>query len=71
MHFHDTHTSIPINRAEEHNHAQTKVEEGLRLALEVIRRAEEEHTHLEYEEEERLVEEAKLKDEEDGSIGIT
>ena len=53
--------SIPINRAEEHNCASLKVEEGLRLALEVIWIAEEEeeHTWLDSEEKSRLAEERK------------
>ena len=63
MHFHDTHTSIPITRAEEHKSAHLKVEQGLRLALEARQRLEEEEEHvwLEYEEEARLVEEERLK----------
>ena len=42
LHYHDTHTSLTITRAEEHKHAWLKVEEGVCLALEVRRRAEEE-----------------------------
>ena len=42
-----------------------KVEEGVRLALEAIRKAEEEHARLEAEEEARLVEEARWKAEEE------
>ena len=56
MHFHDTHTSLPIIRAEEHKHACLKVEVGVRLALEARQREEEEHAWLEAEEEARLVE---------------
>ena len=67
MHFHHTHTSLPITRAEEHKYARLKVVEGVRLALEVRQRAEEEekHARLESEEEARLVEEAMLKAEEE------
>ena len=67
MHFHDTHTSLPITRAEEHKRAKLKVEEGLHLALEAIRREEEEEEHvwLETEEEPQLVEYARLKAEEE------
>ena len=50
MNFHDTHTSLPITRAEEHKHARLKVEVGVRLVLEVRQRAEEEHEWLEAEE---------------------
>ena len=43
-----------------------KVEEGVRLSLEAIRRAkEEEHTWVEAEEEARLVEEKRIKSEEE------
>ena len=57
MHFHDTHTSFPINRAEEHKRAWLKVEVGVRLSLEARQRAEEEekHTWLEAEEETLLI----------------
>ena len=67
MHLHDTHTSLPINRAEEHKRARLKVEEGVRLALEARQRAEEEEEHawLEAEEEARLVGEVRLKSEEE------
>ena len=67
MHFHGTHTSLLINRAEEHKLARLKVELGVRLALDVRHRAEEEeeHARLEAEEEARLVEEARLKAEEE------
>ena len=67
LHFHDTNTSLPINRAEEIKRAQLKVEEGVRLALEARRivEDEEDHAQLEAEEGARLVEEARLKSEED------
>ena len=65
MHFHYTHASLPITRAEEHSCAQLKVEVGIRLDLESRQRAEEEHSWLEAEEESRLVEEARLKAEEE------
>ena len=65
MHFHDTHTSLPITRAEEHKRARLKVEVGVPLALEARQRVEEEHAWLEAEEEARLVEEARLKAEEE------
>ena len=63
MHFHNTHTSLPITRAEEHKHERLKVEVEVRLALEARKRAEEEEEHawLESEEDTRLVEEAMLK----------
>ena len=63
---HDTHTSLPITRVEEHNRARMKVEEGVHLALEARQRSEEEeeHTRIEAEEEARLVEEERLKSEE-------
>ena len=65
MNFHDTHTSTPITRAEEHKRVRLKVEEGVRLDLESRRREEEgeDHVRLEAEEEARLVEEARLKPE--------
>ena len=56
MHFHDTHTSLPIDRAEEHKRARLKVEDGVRLSLEERRRVEEEHSRLEAEEEASLIE---------------
>ena len=61
MHFHYTHASLPMTRAEEHKRARLKVEVGLRLALEARQSVEEEHAWLEAEEEARLVEEARLK----------
>ena len=61
MHFHDTHASLPIIRAEDHNCARLKVEEGVRLSIEARWRAEEEHALLEAEEEARLVENERLK----------
>ena len=65
MHFHDPHTSLPITRAEEHKLARLKVEVGVRLALEARQRAEEDHKWLEAEEEACLIEEARLKAEEE------
>ena len=65
LNFHDTHTSLPITIAEEHKHARLKVEVGVRLALEAIHRVEGEHTWLVDEVEEHLVEEARLKAEEE------
>ena len=56
MHFHDTLTSLPMTRAEEHKRARLKVEVGVRLALEARQRVEEEHAWLEAEEQARLVE---------------
>ena len=52
-------------KAEEHKSAGLKVEVGVRLALEAIQRAEEEHAWLEDEEEACLIEEARLKAEEE------
>ena len=49
MRFQDTHTSLPITRAEEHKCTRLKVEVGLLLAIEGIQRAEEEHAWLEAE----------------------
>ena len=65
MHFHDTLASLPMKRAEEHKRARLKVEVGVRPALEARQRVEEEHAWLESEEEARLVEEARLKAEEE------
>ena len=65
MHFHDTHASRPIAGAEGHKRARLKVDVGVRLALESRQRVEEEHTWLESEVEARLVEEARLKAEEE------
>ena len=47
-----------MTRAEEHKSARLKVEVGVRLALEVRQRVEEEHAWLEAEEDAHLVEEA-------------
>ena len=55
------HAFLPITRSKEHKRARLKVEEGVRLALEVRKIAEEEHAQLEAEEEARLIEEARLK----------
>ena len=54
--FHNTHTSLPITRSEEHKRAWLKVEVGVRLSLEERQRAEEEEEHewIEAEEEARL-----------------
>ena len=57
--------SLPMTRAEEHKRAQLKVEVGVHLDLEARQRAEEEHAWLEAKEEPRLVEEARLKSEEE------
>ena len=57
--------SLPMTRPEELKRARLKVEVGVRLALESIQRVEEDHAWLEAEEEARLVEEARLKDEEE------
>ena len=65
MYFLDMHASLPMTRAEEHKRARLKVEVGVRLALEARQRVEEEHTCLEAEEEAHLVEEARLKAEEE------
>ena len=65
MHFLDTHISLPMARPEEHKRARLNVEVGVCQALEARKRAEEEHTWLEAEEEARLVEEARLKAEEE------
>ena len=51
MHFHDTLASLPMTRAEDHKCARLKVEVGVRQALEVRERVEEEHAWLEAEEE--------------------
>ena len=58
MHFHDMHKLLPITIAEEYNYTRPKVEEGIRLSLELIQRAEEEEDHawIEAEEEACLVE---------------
>ena len=65
MHFHDTLASLTMSRAEEHKRARLKVEVGVSLALEARQRVEEKHAWLEAEEEARLVEEARLKAEEE------
>ena len=66
MHFHDTHTSLPITKAKEHKVARLKVEIGVRLSLKARQRVEleEEHSWIEAEEEARLFEEAWLESEE-------
>ena len=45
MHFHDTHKLLPVTISEEYKYTRLKVEEGIRLALELIQRAEEEEDH--------------------------
>ena len=67
MHFHDMHASLTITRAEEYKCARLKVEVGVRLSLEARQRegVEEENAWLEAEEEARLVEDARLKAEEE------
>ena len=65
MHFHDTHTSLPITRSEEYKRTRLKVELGVRPALEARQIAEEDHTWLEAEEETCIVEEARPKSEEE------
>ena len=57
--------SLPMRRLEEHKRARLKVEVGVRQDLEARQRAEEEHAWLEAEEEARLVEDARLKSEEE------
>ena len=54
-----------MRRLEEHKRARLKVEVGVRQDLEARQRAEEEHAWLEAEEEARLVEDARLKSEEE------
>ena len=70
MHFHRTHTSLIITRAEENKGAQMKVEVGVRLTLEARRSAEEEEEYawLESEEEACLVEDARLKAKEEDQV---
>ena len=46
MHFHDMHTSLPINRSEEHKNAKIKVEEGVHIALEARRISQEEEVSV-------------------------
>ena len=65
MHFPDTHASLPMTSSEEHKGVRLKVEVGVRLALEARQRAEEEHAWLEADDEACLVEEARLKAEEE------
>ena len=67
LHFHDTHISLPITRADAYKRARPKVEEEGRLSLEArrISEEEEENVRLESEEEARLVEVAMLKYEEE------
>ena len=65
MHFHNTHASLPISGAEDHKRARLEVDVGVRLDLESRQRVEEEHVWLEAEVEARLLEEARLKAEEE------
>ena len=65
MHFLDTHASLPMTRVEKHKRARMKVKVGVRLDLEARYRVEEEHAWIEAEQAARLVEEARLKSEED------
>ena len=65
MHFLDTLASLPIVGAEDHKRARLKVDVGVRLALASRQRVEEEHAWPEAEMEARLVEEARLKAEEE------
>ena len=68
MNFYDMLISLHITRAEEHKRERLTVEEGVCLALEARQRAEEEKEHiwLDSEEEARLIEETRLKSEEEG-----
>ena len=63
--FHNTHTSLPIAGEKDHKYVRMKVDVGVRLALEARQRLEEDHAWLEAEVETRLVEEARLKAEEE------
>ena len=65
MNFHDTLASLTMTSAEEHKRARLKVEVGVCIALEARQILEEEHAWLEAEEEAHLVEEARLKAEEE------
>ena len=65
MHFNDTLASLPIARAEDHKCTRMKVDVVVRLFLEARQRVEEENAWTEAEEEARLVEEARLKAEEE------
>ena len=65
MHFHDTHASLPISGAEDHKRARPKLDVGVRLDLEARQRVEEEHAWIEAEVEARLIEETRLKSEEE------
>ena len=65
MHFHDKLASLPIAGAEDHKSARLKVDVGVRLALESRQRVEEEHAWLEAEMEACLIEEARMKSEEE------
>ena len=65
MHIHNTHASLTISGAEDRKRARLKVDVGVRLSLESRQRVEEEHTWLEAEMKARLVEEERLKAEEE------
>ena len=65
IHFYDTLTSLPIAGAEDCKRARLKVDVGVHLALESRQRVEEEHAWQEAEVETCLVEEARLKAEEE------
>ena len=65
MHFHNTLASLPIAGAEDPKRGRLKVNMGVRLALEARQRVEEEHAWIEAEVEAHLVEEARLKAEEE------
>ena len=65
MHFHNTLASLLISGAKDRKCARLKVDVGVRLAIEAIQRVEEEHSWLEAEAEACLVEEARLKAEEE------
>ena len=65
MHFHNTLASLPIAGAEDHKRARLKVNMGVRQALGARQRVEEEHAWIEAEVEARLIEEARLKAEEE------
>ena len=54
MHFHDTHVSLTLTRAEDHKRERLTVEEGVRLELDARRKEEEEHAWLESEEDAHL-----------------
>ena len=65
MHFQDTLASLPIAESQDRKRARLKVDVGVSLFLESRQRVEEDHTWIEAEMEARLVEEARLKAEEE------